>query len=138
MSLRVDSEVRQERLLVDGDSAALRGIKIVHTIVWAFMAGCILAIPWVSWRGEYRTAGGLVTIVLGEVAVLALNRGRCPPTLSRCSPNGLASQAQQTHFWLDFHRGCDLCLGKVGANPKLVHRKVKPPPNERKTQRTGG
>ena len=80
MSLRVNPEVRQERLLVDGGSATLRGIKAVHTIVWAFMAGCILAIPWVSWHGEYRTAGWLVIVVLVEVAVLALNRWRCPLT----------------------------------------------------------
>src|ERR1700730_10120595 len=80
MSLRVNPEVRQERLLVDGGSATLRGIKAVHTIVWAFMAGCLLAIPWVSWHGEYRTAGWLVIVVLVEVAVLALNRWRCPLT----------------------------------------------------------
>ena len=80
MSLRVNPEVREERLLVDGDSATLRGIKAVHTIVWAFMAGRILAIPWVSWHREYRTAGWLVIVVLVEVAVLALNRWRCPLT----------------------------------------------------------
>jgi hypothetical protein len=72
--------VREERLLADGNPATLRAIKVAHTIVWAIMAGCILTIPWVSWRGEYRTAGWLATVVLVEVAVLALNRWRCPLT----------------------------------------------------------
>lgn len=51
---------------------------MAHTIVWAFFAGCILAIPAVSWRGAHRAAAGLIAIVAGEVAVLFLNKWRCP------------------------------------------------------------
>ena len=55
-------------------------IKLVHTAVWLFFAGCILAIPVAGvWR-EYRSAAGLIGLVLVECAVLAANRGRCPLT----------------------------------------------------------
>lgn len=58
----------------------LRAIKLVHTIVWAAFATCIVAIPAVSWRGEYRTAAWLAAIVAGEIVVLALNEWHCPLT----------------------------------------------------------
>ena len=60
--------------------AALRATKVVHTVVWAFFAGCIVAIPVASRRGEHRVAARLAAVVLAEVAVLAVNRGRCPLT----------------------------------------------------------
>src|ERR1700736_3776072 len=59
-------------------SAPLKAIKAAHTIVWAFFAACILAIPFASWRGENRVAAWLAAIVFFEVAVLVLNRWRCP------------------------------------------------------------
>lgn len=31
-------------------------IKVVHTLVWAIFAGCIVAMPLASRRGEHRTA----------------------------------------------------------------------------------
>jgi hypothetical protein len=43
-------------------------------------AGCIVAIPVASWRGEHYLAAWLVAIVACEVAVLALNKMRCPLT----------------------------------------------------------
>jgi hypothetical protein len=61
-------------------SPALKTIKVAHTIVWALLAGCILAIPLVSWRGGHRVAAGLAAIVAVEIVVLALNHGRCPLT----------------------------------------------------------
>ena len=61
-------------------SRALTAVKVVHTIAWAFFAGCILAIPLASWRGAHHVAGWLVAIVAVEVAVLALNRWSCPLT----------------------------------------------------------
>jgi len=36
--------------------------------------------PVASWLGEHRIAGWLASIVAGEVAVLVLNRWRCPLT----------------------------------------------------------
>ena len=61
-------------------STALVAVKVAHTFVWAVFAGCILAIPVVSWRGEYRAAAWLIAVVAGEVAVLVLNGWRCPLT----------------------------------------------------------
>lgn len=63
-----------------GPSAALKAVKIVHTVVWAIFAGCILAIPVASWLGEDRASAWLVAIVFVECAVLVLNRWRCPLT----------------------------------------------------------
>jgi hypothetical protein len=59
---------------------ALRAVKVVHTVVWAFFAGCILALPVAAWRGALGVAGALIAIVLVEVAVLLANRWRCPLT----------------------------------------------------------
>ena len=59
---------------------SLRKIKLIHTVAWAFFAGCILALPVVAWRGQFRLALVLIGIVLVEVAILAVNRMRCPLT----------------------------------------------------------
>ena len=64
----------------DGPRAALARIKLLHTAVWAFFAGCILALPVASWLGRHRLAAGLAAVVALEVLVLALNRMRCPLT----------------------------------------------------------
>jgi hypothetical protein len=58
----------------------LMAIKVVHTVVWAFFAGCILAIPVAAWLTAYRAAAWLAIIVLVEVVVLVLNRLQCPLT----------------------------------------------------------
>lgn len=64
----------------DYDARALRIIKWLHTVVWAIFAGCILAIPWFSWRGRLDVAFILIAITLVEVGVLVANRMRCPLT----------------------------------------------------------
>ncbi|CAM3609201.1 hypothetical protein [Polaromonas hydrogenivorans] len=61
-------------------SCALTAIKAAHTLVWAFFAGCIIAIPVASWLGEHRAAAWLTAIVFVEVAILGLNKMRCPLT----------------------------------------------------------
>ena len=60
--------------------AALRIVKIVHTLVWALFAGCIVAIPIVAWRRNIDGALALIAIVGIEVLVLVVNRLRCPLT----------------------------------------------------------
>ena len=70
----------RERLPKKMTSPALKAIKVAHTIVWAVFAGCILAIPVASWRGEHGVARWLAAVVAGEVAVLVLNKWRCPLT----------------------------------------------------------
>lgn len=62
------------------NDATLRAVKTLHTAVWAWFAGCIVAIPIAAWRGQPRAAARLAVIVLGEVGVLAVNRGHCPLT----------------------------------------------------------
>lgn len=59
---------------------ALRAVKVVHTIAWAFFAGCILAIPVYAWRGQFGTAAVLIAIVFVEVFILLVNHWRCPLT----------------------------------------------------------
>jgi hypothetical protein len=60
--------------------AALRAVKIVHTLAWTVFAGCIVILPMVAWRRDFRTAGILIAVVLAEVLVLLANRMRCPLT----------------------------------------------------------
>ena len=59
---------------------ALRTVKVVHTLAWAFFAGCIVSIPYFAWRQQFEVALILIAIVALEVAVLLANRMRCPLT----------------------------------------------------------
>jgi len=61
-------------------SGKLVAIKSLHTFVWACFVGCIVAIPFAAHSGSFRAAAVLIAIVLAEVVVIALNRGRCPLT----------------------------------------------------------
>lgn len=55
-------------------------VKVVHTLVWAFFVACILGIFVAAHAGRLGLAVILIGVVLLEVAVLALNRMRCPLT----------------------------------------------------------
>jgi len=59
---------------------ALRAVRWVHTIVWAFFASAIVAIPVVAWQRRFVLMAWLTGIVLVEVAVLVVNRYQCPLT----------------------------------------------------------
>ena len=59
---------------------SLTAIKLVHTAVWALLAGCILALPFAAIMRQFRWALILTVIVICECAVPAANRGRCPLT----------------------------------------------------------
>jgi hypothetical protein len=61
-------------------SIALRAIKVLHTLVWALFAGCILAMPVASALGNHRLAAWLGGAVCFEIAVLLVNRMACPLT----------------------------------------------------------
>jgi hypothetical protein len=61
-------------------SSALRTVKIVHTLAWAFFAGCIVAIPVATYAGNFFAAFVLIGIVLVEVVILVVNGWRCPLT----------------------------------------------------------
>lgn len=58
----------------------LQVTKLVHTVVWAFFAGCILAAPICALRGELVAAAALCGAVAVEVVVLVANGRRCPLT----------------------------------------------------------
>ena len=58
----------------------LAGIKLLHSAVWALLAGCVLALPVVAFLRQFRWALILTVIIVCECAVLAVNRRRCPLT----------------------------------------------------------
>jgi hypothetical protein len=58
----------------------LEAVKMLHTLIWAFFASCIFAIPVFAWRGQSRLATMFIGVVFIEVAVLMVNRWRCPLT----------------------------------------------------------
>lgn len=55
-------------------------IKLLHTAIWLFFAGCIVAIPFAAARDHFRWVTVLTGLVLVECLVIALNRGHCPLT----------------------------------------------------------
>lgn len=58
----------------------LAAIKLLHTVIWAFFAACILALPVAGLRRQFGWTAALTAAVLVECGILALNRGRCPLT----------------------------------------------------------
>ena len=60
-------------------------IKLLHTVIWALFAGCIVALPLTGLKRRFDWALALTAAVLVECVILMANRGRCPLT-------GLAAQ----------------------------------------------
>jgi len=58
----------------------LTAIKLLHTVIWAFLAASILALPVAGVLRQFRWAATITIIVLLECGVLAVNGGRCPLT----------------------------------------------------------
>ncbi len=58
----------------------LTAIKLLHTVIWAFLAGCILALPVVAILRRFHWAAIITVVVLFECVALAINSGRCPLT----------------------------------------------------------
>lgn len=56
----------------------LTSIKLLHTVVWTFIVGCICGIPLAACRGQFRAAMTLFAAVFVECVILAVNHGRCP------------------------------------------------------------
>jgi hypothetical protein len=59
---------------------SLIAVKLLHTLVWAFMAGSIVALPIIAFAQHFEWILILSGIIIGECVVLAANRGRCPLT----------------------------------------------------------
>ena len=55
-------------------------VKTLHTVIWAFFAGCIIAIPLFAWNRRVGSAFLLIGVVLVEVVVILANAWRCPLT----------------------------------------------------------
>ena len=66
--------------LARGRVSTLVWIRLLHTVVWFFFAGCILALPVAGVLRRFRLAAGLASLVLIECAILALNHFLCPLT----------------------------------------------------------
>lgn len=58
----------------------LMAIKLLHTLIWAFLAASIVALPVLGVLRRFRWAAILTGIVLLECGILAINGGRCPLT----------------------------------------------------------
>jgi hypothetical protein len=58
----------------------LTAIKLLHTAIWAFIGGCILALPIAGLMHRFDWAVTLTVLILVECGALALNGGRCPLT----------------------------------------------------------
>lgn len=56
-------------------------IKLLHTLIWAVLAGFILALPVLGLLRRFRWAVILSLLVLLECLVLVLNSGTCPLTV---------------------------------------------------------
>jgi hypothetical protein len=57
---------------------ALVVIKVLHTLIWAFFAACVLALPVAGVLRRFDWAMILTVVILIEFGALAANRGRCP------------------------------------------------------------
>lgn len=62
------------------DPAPLRRIKLLHTLIWAVIAGAIVALPVLAWFECFVVIVAINVAVVIEGVVLLVNRGRCPLT----------------------------------------------------------
>ncbi|MDR3799022.1 MAG: hypothetical protein P4K93_12755 [Terracidiphilus sp.] len=58
----------------------LTAIKVLHTVVWAFFAAAIVALPFLAVQGAFGWAAILSVLILVECGVLLANGWRCPMT----------------------------------------------------------
>jgi hypothetical protein len=76
----------------------LTAIKLVHTLVWAVLVGCIVALPFVAALHRFDWALLLTLIMLAECGVLALNGGR--RSLTDCAARFTAERADNFDIYL--------------------------------------
>lgn len=92
-------ELQTERAFI------LVAVKLLHTAIWAIVAGCIVAIPFAGLRHQFPLAAVLTGVVLIECVILAVNRGRCPLTdlASRYTPERADNFDIYLPLWLARH-----------------------------------
>lgn len=62
------------------DVTRLRNVKLLHTIVWAFFASCVVGILIAAARQQLDIAAALIGCVAFESLILVANRWKCPLT----------------------------------------------------------
>ena len=67
-------------LAISAQNRPLIAIKVLHTVIWAFMVLCILALPILTARGQFRRAFLIMLPIVLETFVLIANGWRCPLT----------------------------------------------------------
>jgi hypothetical protein len=60
--------------------SALIAIKLVHTLLWAILAGATLVLPVMAVLGRFDWVLALTILMLMECGILLLNGWRCPLT----------------------------------------------------------
>jgi hypothetical protein len=107
----------------------LTAIKAAHSVIWAFIVACIVAIWVFAGRGNMALAAIAIGGVSIEVLVLAFNRWHCPLTPGRplrrrpsrqfrYLSDLLAGEADQVDLWRPLcgrHRVRPCPMGLVGA-----------------------
>jgi hypothetical protein len=58
----------------------LTAIKLLHSVIWALLAGSILILPVAGALRRFRWAATITVVILLECGMLAANGGRCPLT----------------------------------------------------------
>lgn len=61
-------------------ASQLRNVKLLHTVVWAFFASCVVGIPIAAAQQRLGVAAVLIGFVAAESLVLAFNEWSCPLT----------------------------------------------------------
>jgi len=86
-------------------ASALRFVKLAHTFIWAFFAGCIVAMPVAAWARRFDWAVFLIAVVLVEVFIILTNRWRCPLTdvAARYTPDRRDNFDIYLPLWLARH-----------------------------------
>lgn len=84
--------------LTPADVPMLTAIKLLHTVIWAILAGSIVVLPIAGALRRFRWAAILTGLVLLECGVLAVNRGRCP--LSDLAQQFTADRADNFDIYL--------------------------------------
>jgi hypothetical protein len=98
----------------------LTAIKLLHTVIWAVLAGSIVALPVEGVLRRFRWALVLTGLVLLECGVLAVNRGRCP--LSDLAGQFTADRSDNFDIYLPiwFARHNKLIFGGLFVAGELV------------------
>jgi ketosteroid isomerase-like protein len=98
-----------------------KGIKLLHTAIWLFFAGCIVAIPIAGDWCQFRWVAVLSGLVLVECAVRAMNQRRC--SLTQVYPVGSKStRYSRTRIHLT---SSIVALSRYGRRHGMYHAIVK-------------